>query len=98
MKIPKICNPQVHDLLEIEPDSLSPCLADAPLWAREALASFAWVVVRRAHAPAGQIGVGFAAPPATNVGVASARAMVCEGSLDLKGCSISSVHQLKSFH
>jgi hypothetical protein len=50
VKILEICNPQVHHLLEIEPDCLSPSLANAPLWAREALASCAWVVVRRAHA------------------------------------------------
>lgn len=51
-------NPQVHDLLEIEPDSLIPSLAVAPLWARETFASCPWVVVRRAHSPAGQIAVG----------------------------------------
>jgi hypothetical protein len=70
MKVPQICDPQVHDLLEVEPDSLSPCIADAPFWAREALASCAWVVVRRAHATEGQIPWEFAVPSATNVGVA----------------------------
>ena len=51
-------NPQVHDLLEIELDSLDPDLTAAPPWAKETLDSCPWVVVRRAFAPAGQIAVG----------------------------------------
>jgi phosphoribosyl-dephospho-CoA transferase len=56
----EMCNsPQVHDLLEIEPDSLIGLgLAATPSWARETLNSCPWVVVRRSYAPTGQVAVG----------------------------------------
>jgi phosphoribosyl-dephospho-CoA transferase len=47
---------QVHDLLQIDPDSL---LGNtAPSWVNQALSSCPWVVVRRARASAGEIAVG----------------------------------------
>ena len=47
---------QVHDLLQIDPDSL---LGNtAPSWVDQALSSCPWVVVRRARASAGEIAVG----------------------------------------
>jgi hypothetical protein len=98
MKVPQICDPQVHELLEVEPDSLSTCIADAPFWAREALASCAWVVVRRAHATEGQIPVGVRGAVRHERWSSSAREMVCEGSLDLKSRSICSVHHLSGVH
>jgi phosphoribosyl-dephospho-CoA transferase len=49
---------RVHDLLQIEPESLDPGCGAAPSWVRESLATCPWVVVRRAHAPSGQIAVG----------------------------------------
>jgi phosphoribosyl-dephospho-CoA transferase len=51
-------SPQVHDLLQLDPDPLLQACIDAPNWARLALASCPWVVVRRAQAPTGQIAVG----------------------------------------
>jgi phosphoribosyl-dephospho-CoA transferase len=53
-----IANPQVHDLLQLTPDSIHRACIDAPDWAVRALDSCPWVVVRRAQARAGQIGVG----------------------------------------
>jgi phosphoribosyl-dephospho-CoA transferase len=47
---------QVHDLLQIDPDSLLD--NTAPSWVNQALSSCPWVVVRRALAPAGEIAVG----------------------------------------
>jgi phosphoribosyl-dephospho-CoA transferase len=49
---------QIHDLLEIDPDSLSAGEADPPSWVREATSTTCWVVVRRGFAPDGQISVG----------------------------------------
>jgi phosphoribosyl-dephospho-CoA transferase len=58
MKPSEIDDPQVHDLLSIDPDCLTAdCLAQ-PSWVKEALISCPWVVVRRAQAPVGQIAVG----------------------------------------
>jgi phosphoribosyl-dephospho-CoA transferase len=51
-------NLQVHDLVEIEPDSLAPSDESAPVWVRDALASCPWAAVRRAHALDGLIPVG----------------------------------------
>jgi len=54
----EIVRPQVHDLLQLHPDSLDAACMGAPPWVRQSLASCPWVVVRRAEAPAGQIAVG----------------------------------------
>jgi phosphoribosyl-dephospho-CoA transferase len=47
---------QVHDLLQIDPDSLLG--GTTPSWVNQALISCPWVVVRRARAAAGEIAVG----------------------------------------
>jgi phosphoribosyl-dephospho-CoA transferase len=47
---------KVHDLLQIDPDSLLG--VTAPSWVNQALSSCPWVVVRRARAPAGEVAVG----------------------------------------
>ena len=47
---------KVHDLLQIDPDSLLGLTA--PSWVNLALSSCPWVVVRRARAPAGEVAVG----------------------------------------
>jgi phosphoribosyl-dephospho-CoA transferase len=47
---------KVHDLLQIDPDSLLG--VTAPSWVNQALNSCPWVVVRRARASAGEIAVG----------------------------------------
>jgi phosphoribosyl-dephospho-CoA transferase len=47
---------KVHDLLQIDPDSLLG--VTAPSWVNQALSSCPWVVVRRARASAGEIAVG----------------------------------------
>jgi phosphoribosyl-dephospho-CoA transferase len=47
---------QVHDLLQIDPDSLLG--GTTPSWVNQALISCPWVVVRRARASAGEIAVG----------------------------------------
>jgi phosphoribosyl-dephospho-CoA transferase len=52
----RIDNPQVHDLLQIDPDSLSDIAA--PCWVRPALRSCPWVVVRRALSAPGEIAIG----------------------------------------
>jgi phosphoribosyl-dephospho-CoA transferase len=54
----EIASLRVHDLLQIDPDSLPPANIDAPNWVRQALGLCPWVVVRRSHAPDGQIAVG----------------------------------------
>lgn len=58
MRPSQIPNPQAHDLLQLNPDSIRPACIGAPNWVIPALDSCPWVVVRRAHAPAGQIAVG----------------------------------------
>ena len=58
MKLSEIGDPQVHDLLSIEPDCLTAdCLAQ-PSWVKEMLISCPWVVARRPKAAVGQIAVG----------------------------------------
>jgi phosphoribosyl-dephospho-CoA transferase len=47
---------KVHDLLQIDPDSLLGVMA--PSWVNEALSLCSWVVVRRARAAAGEVAVG----------------------------------------
>jgi phosphoribosyl-dephospho-CoA transferase len=47
---------KVHDLLQIDPDSLLG--GTTPSWVNQALISCPWVVVRRARASAGEIAVG----------------------------------------
>jgi phosphoribosyl-dephospho-CoA transferase len=54
----EIVRPQIHDLLQLHPDSLHAACMGAPSWVRQSLASCPWVVVRRAEAPAGQLAVG----------------------------------------
>src|SRR5271154_1236800 len=56
MQLSEIDNPDVHDLLQIDPSSVSNIAA--PFWVEQALRSCPWVVVRRAKAPEGQIAVG----------------------------------------
>ena len=58
MQPSEIATPQVHDLLQLDKDSLQPVCVDAPNWVRQALASCPWVVVRRVEAPAGQLAIG----------------------------------------
>jgi phosphoribosyl-dephospho-CoA transferase len=58
MLLSEIEKPQVHDLLQIDPDSLNPDFTGAPSWVKRTLSSCPWVVVRRAQAPADQIAVG----------------------------------------
>lgn len=58
MQPSEITCPQVHDLLQLDPDLLQLAGIGAPNWVREALALCPWVVVRRAEAPTGQIAVG----------------------------------------
>ena len=49
---------RVHDLLEVDRDSLSGAEADVPSWVRDWTGSRCWAVVRRGIAPKGQIPVG----------------------------------------
>jgi phosphoribosyl-dephospho-CoA transferase len=58
MQPSNIATTQVHDLLQLDPDSLQPACIDPPNWVIRSLASCPWVVVRRAQAPNGQIAVG----------------------------------------
>lgn len=58
----EIANPRVHDLLQLHSDSLHPACIGAPAWVSQTLASYPWLVVRRAQAPAGQIAVGVRGP------------------------------------
>ena len=58
MQLLEIDNAQVHDLLQIDPDSLIPDGVDAAPWVRRTLNSCPWAVVRRARVPAGQIAIG----------------------------------------
>jgi phosphoribosyl-dephospho-CoA transferase len=58
MQPSEIASLRVHDLLQIDQDSLLLANVDAPNWVRQALASCPWVVVRRSRAPIGQIATG----------------------------------------
>jgi phosphoribosyl-dephospho-CoA transferase len=58
LKLSDINTPQVHDLLQIEADSLLAGAVAQPLWVRETLLCCPWVVVRRGRQRAGQIAVG----------------------------------------
>ncbi len=58
LKLPEINTPQVHDLLQIEADSLTAGAVAQPPWVRETLICCPWVVVRRGRPLAGQIAVG----------------------------------------
>jgi phosphoribosyl-dephospho-CoA transferase len=49
-------NPQVHDLLQIDPDSFGD--PTAPCWAVEALQSFPWAVVRRVPSAPREVAIG----------------------------------------
>ncbi|MBV8488665.1 MAG: malonate decarboxylase holo-ACP synthase [Planctomycetaceae bacterium] len=57
-QLPEIVRPEVHDLLQLNPDSLdAACIGSLP-WVKRSLSLCPWVVVRRAQAPPGQIAVG----------------------------------------
>jgi phosphoribosyl-dephospho-CoA transferase len=58
MNLSEIGDPQVHDLLRIDPDCLTAGSVAQPSWVTESLMTCPWVVVRRAQAPTGQIAVG----------------------------------------
>ena|SRR5271156_3656492 len=58
MSLSEIGDPQVHDLLRIDPDYLAAGSVAQPSWVTEPLRTCPWVVIRRAQAPAGQIAVG----------------------------------------
>jgi len=49
---------QVHDLLNVDPDSVNPGCPAERAWVKQALASSPWVVVRRDKAAEDQIAVG----------------------------------------
>jgi phosphoribosyl-dephospho-CoA transferase len=49
---------EVHDLLHVDPEFLSPGCPVRSAWVKDALAASPWVVVRRDEAPADQIAVG----------------------------------------
>jgi phosphoribosyl-dephospho-CoA transferase len=57
MQLSETVQPQVHDLLQIDPNGLD-LSAPAPSWVSESLRAQAWVVVRRAEASVGHIAVG----------------------------------------
>lgn len=54
----EIASPRVHDLLQLDSDSLHSTYIGAPSWVRQTLTACPWVVVRRAEALAAQIAVG----------------------------------------
>lgn len=54
----EIASPRVHDLLQLDSDSLLSTYTGAPSWMRQTLTAYPWAVVRRAEAPAAQIAVG----------------------------------------
>jgi phosphoribosyl-dephospho-CoA transferase len=58
MNLSEIGDPQVHDLLRIDPDCLTAGCVAQPFWVRESLISCPWAVVRRAQAPVGRVAVG----------------------------------------
>jgi len=49
---------EVHDLLHVDPEFLTPGCHAESAWVKDALAASPWVVVRRDEAPADQIAVG----------------------------------------
>lgn len=51
-------DPQVHDLLRIDPDYVTACSVPQPSWVRASLIAYPWVVLRRTQAPVGQLAVG----------------------------------------
>jgi phosphoribosyl-dephospho-CoA transferase len=57
MRISEADNPQVHDLLQIDPDLLN-AACGAPSWVSHALSVYPWLVVRRRKAPADEVAVG----------------------------------------
>jgi phosphoribosyl-dephospho-CoA transferase len=59
MPLSEIASPRVHDLLQLDADSLQRAFTNPPDWVRQVLVSCPWVVVRRAQAPTGHIAVGF---------------------------------------
>jgi phosphoribosyl-dephospho-CoA transferase len=58
MNLSEISDPQVHDLLRIDPDCLTAGCVAQPSWVRESFITCPWAVVRRAQAPVGQLAVG----------------------------------------
>jgi phosphoribosyl-dephospho-CoA transferase len=49
---------EVHDLLRVDPEFVTPGCPAESAWVKDALAASPWVVVRRDEAPADQIAVG----------------------------------------
>lgn len=45
MQLSEIEKPQVHDLLQIDPDLLNPGFTGAPSWVKRTLRSCPWMVV-----------------------------------------------------
>lgn len=58
MEPTSVTAPRPHDLLKLSDTAVDSLQADAPSWARLALTTTPWVVVRRAAAPDGHIAVG----------------------------------------
>jgi phosphoribosyl-dephospho-CoA transferase len=58
MNVSEIGDPQVHDLLHIDPDCLTAGCVAQPSWVKELLITCPWMVVRRAQSPVDQIAVG----------------------------------------
>jgi phosphoribosyl-dephospho-CoA transferase len=58
MNLSEIGDPQVHDLLRIDPDCVTACSVAQPSWVRASLIACPWVVLRRTQAPVGQLAVG----------------------------------------
>jgi phosphoribosyl-dephospho-CoA transferase len=58
MNLSEIGDPQVHDLLRIDPACVTACSVAQPSWVRASLIACPWVVLRRTQAPVGQLAVG----------------------------------------
>jgi phosphoribosyl-dephospho-CoA transferase len=58
MNLSEIGDPQVHDLLRIDPDWVTACSIAQPPWVRASLIACPWVVLRRTQASVGQLAVG----------------------------------------
>jgi phosphoribosyl-dephospho-CoA transferase len=58
MNLSEIGDPQVHDLLRIDPDCVTACSVAQPSWVRASLIACPWVVLRRSQAPVDQLAVG----------------------------------------
>jgi phosphoribosyl-dephospho-CoA transferase len=58
MNLSEIGDPQVHDLLRIDPDCVTACSVAQPSWVRASLLACPWVVLRRTQAPVCQLAVG----------------------------------------